>query len=34
MPTDPAHLAACLKPGEVLLVRGESRFSIGTKYLM
>ena len=34
MPTDPAHLAACLKPGEVLLVEGESRFSIGTKYLM
>jgi hypothetical protein len=34
LPTDPAHLAACLKPGEVLLVEGESRFSIGTKYLM
>ena len=34
LPTDPARLAACLKPGEVLLVEGESRFSIGTKYLM
>jgi len=33
LPTDPAHLAACLKPGDVLLVEGESRFSVGIKYL-
>ncbi len=33
VPTDPAHLAACLKPGDVLLVEGESRFSVGIKYL-
>jgi len=33
LPTDPAHLAACLRPGDVLLVEGESRFSVGIKYL-
>lgn len=33
LPTDPVHLAACLKPGDVLLVEGESRFSAGIKYL-
>jgi hypothetical protein len=32
-PTDPAHLAACLKSCDVLLVEGESRFSGGIKYL-
>ena len=33
LPTDPGHLAACLRPGDVLLVEGESRFSVGIKYL-
>jgi len=33
LPTDPAHLAACLKPGDVLLVEGASRFSVGIQYL-
>lgn len=32
-PSDLAHLAACLKPADVLLVEGESRFSTGIKYL-
>jgi hypothetical protein len=32
-PTDPGQLAACLKPGDVILVEGESRFSAGIKYL-
>jgi hypothetical protein len=33
LPTDPEHLSACLKPGDVLLVEGESRFSVGIKDL-
>ena len=33
LPTDPAHLATCLRPGDVLLVEGDSRFSVGTQYL-
>lgn len=33
LPTDQAHLAACLRPGDVLLVEGETRFSAGIKYL-
>lgn len=33
LPTEPLHLTACLKPGDVLLVDGESRFSVGIKYL-
>lgn len=32
-PTDPQQLAACLKPGDVVLVEGESRFSVGIRYL-
>jgi hypothetical protein len=32
-PTDPAHLMACLRPGDVLLVEGQSRFSVAIKYL-
>jgi hypothetical protein len=32
LPTDPAHLAACLKPGDVFLVEGESRLSVGNKW--
>ncbi len=33
LPTDPALLATCLRPGDVLLVEGDSRFSVGTQYL-
>jgi hypothetical protein len=33
LPTDPAHLAACLKPADVLLVEGETHSSTGIKYL-
>ncbi len=33
LPTDPVHLTACLKPGDVLLVEGASRFSVGIQYL-
>ena len=32
-PTDPARLMACLKPGDVLLVEGQSRISLAIKYL-
>lgn len=32
-PTDPDRLMACLKPGDVLLVEGQSRFSVAIKYL-
>ncbi len=32
-PTDPARLMACLQPGDVLLVEGQSRFSVAIKYL-
>jgi len=32
-PTEPAHLLACLKPGDVFLVEGNSRFSTAIKYL-
>ncbi len=32
-PTDPALLMACLQPGDVLLVEGQSRFSVAIKYL-
>lgn len=32
-PTDPARLMACLRPGDVLLVEGQSRFSVAIKYL-
>lgn len=31
--TDPVRLMACLKPGDVLLVEGQSRFSVAIKYL-
>ena len=33
LPTAPDHLLACLKPGDVLLVEGKSRFSAAIKYL-
>jgi hypothetical protein len=32
-PADLAQLAACLRPADVILVEGESRFSTGIKYL-
>lgn len=32
-PTDPVRLMACLQPGDVLLVEGQSRFSVAIKYL-
>ncbi len=32
-PTDPVRLLACLQPGDVLLVEGQSRFSVAIKYL-
>lgn len=32
-PTDPVRLVACLQPGDVLLVEGQSRFSVAIKYL-
>jgi hypothetical protein len=32
-PPDPRHLAACLRPGDVLLVEGTSRFATVIKYL-
>src|SRR3990167_11473469 len=32
-PTDPDRLMACLQPGDVLLVEGQSRFSVAIKYL-
>jgi len=32
-PTDPVRLMACLRPGDVLLVEGQSRFSVAIKYL-
>jgi len=32
-PTDPVRLAACLRPCDVLLVEGDTRFSVGIKYL-
>lgn len=32
-PTDPQRLMACLRPGDVLLVEGQSRFSVAIKYL-
>ncbi|MBL8323512.1 MAG: lipo-like protein [Rubrivivax sp.] len=32
-PADPDRLAACLRPADVLLVEGVSRFSTGIKYL-
>lgn len=33
MPTDPARLEACLRPGDVLLVEGNTRVSTAIKYL-
>ena len=32
-PTDPTRLMACVLPGDVLLVEGQSRFSVAIKYL-
>ena len=32
-PTDPDRLMACLRPGDVVLVEGRSRFSVAIKYL-
>ncbi len=32
-PTDPVRLMACLTPGDVVLVEGQSRFSVAIKYL-
>lgn len=32
-PADPVRLMACLQPGDVLLVEGQSRFSVAIKYL-
>lgn len=32
-PTDPAALIACLRPGDVLLVEGQTRISVAIKYL-
>ena len=32
-PADPAKLMACLKPGDVLLVEGQTRVSVAIKYL-
>lgn len=32
-PTDPAKLMACLAPGDVLLVEGQTRVSVAIKYL-
>ena len=33
LPTPPARLAACLRPGDVLLVEGQTRVSVAIKYL-
>ncbi|MBN8511012.1 MAG: lipo-like protein [Burkholderiales bacterium] len=32
-PTDPRRLLACLRPGDVLLVEGQTRISVAIKYL-
>ena len=32
-PTDPVRLMACLQPGDVLLVEGQTRVSVAIKYL-
>jgi hypothetical protein len=32
-PTDPARLMACIRPGDVLLVEGQTRVSVAIKYL-
>ena len=32
-PTDPVKLMACLRPGDVLLVEGQTRVSVAIKYL-
>lgn len=32
-PTDPARLMACVKPGDVVLIEGQSRVSVAIKYL-
>ncbi len=32
-PTDPTRLMACLRPGDVLLVEGQTRVSVAIKYL-
>ncbi len=32
-PTDPVKLMACLQPGDVLLVEGQTRVSVAIKYL-
>lgn len=32
-PTDPAKLLSCLRPGDVLLVEGQTRVSVAIKYL-
>ena len=32
-PTDPDRLMACVRPGDVLLVEGQTRFSVAIKYL-
>jgi hypothetical protein len=32
-PTDPVMLLACLKPGDVVLVEGQTRVSVAIKYL-
>lgn len=32
-PTDPVRLMACLQPGDVVLVEGQSRISVAIKYL-
>lgn len=32
-PTDPLKLMACLRPGDVVLVEGQSRISVAVKYL-
>ena len=33
VPTDPAMLMACLKPGDVVLIEGQTRVSVAIKYL-
>jgi hypothetical protein len=33
VPTDPVKLMACLQPGDVLLVEGQTRVSVAIKYL-
>ena len=32
-PTDPIKLMACLRPGDVLLIEGQTRVSVAIKYL-